>query len=603
MSEPDPLLEVTVESTSTQSAETQRLHWFRAGQFDMFKYYRQGKYWPFMERYGAEYSNPVLPLQGQPKVEMPGQRQRLIGYYRDDRPSLNIDELGKDTIDREHARGWDTLQTLKSNFKIPGLNIRYNKLIGWGGQGLVTTFDVLAETGEVAKKLVVKAHFPDAPETRMEQERKMMHILRKADHIVQLLYAEGDGLNPDDDSKMDTDDDDDDSEKPPLTVLIMEMVENGDLADFITKVQEHEERIPNTVLWRFLLCPMAYPPAARLENADNPGPITETIPQQLQNQPSRMVHFDFDPYNVFLGGVTSDSEHNITPILKLGDFGCTLEIKSGQEDFYYERLRSRGKMGFFAPEQFSHDWDYVARGSNLISRHRIAGNYGAHTNVWGIGLISEALITLSRPALPPKPTETTYSHPPNKPSYHTYAFHLTDNDYSHVDRDLRGLVLRLQAHLPEDRPRLHEIEYFAKTVVTNRKFPNESDEEVRRWLNKILFEPPPASNAPTPAAVSPSPEPAPEKQPLKPLPGQIGPGPVRNIPIPVFFRQGNQVPEGEPAPSTPPPPREPQAPQTTVIMGGDDDDNGAKTPGGRVKRRGSRYHPYGVPPNTGGKQK
>jgi hypothetical protein len=40
------------------------------------------------------------------------------------------------------------------------------------------------------------------------------------------------------------------------TMLILEMLENGDLSDFIIKVLDHNEDVPNRILWSFFLCRM-----------------------------------------------------------------------------------------------------------------------------------------------------------------------------------------------------------------------------------------------------------------------------------------------------------------------------------------------------------
>lgn len=44
------------------------------------------------------------------------------------------------------------------------------------------------------------------------------------------------------------------SQKKKLTTFITEMLENGDLRRFIVQTRDHNERVPNVVLWRFFLC-------------------------------------------------------------------------------------------------------------------------------------------------------------------------------------------------------------------------------------------------------------------------------------------------------------------------------------------------------------
>lgn len=61
---------------------------------------------------------------------------------------------------------------------------------------------------------------------------------------------------------------------------------------------------------------LAFPPDSVEDYNDMPGPITETFIDYLKDEQRRIVHFDMDPRNIFIGSLSQD-EHRITPILKV----------------------------------------------------------------------------------------------------------------------------------------------------------------------------------------------------------------------------------------------------------------------------------------------
>ncbi|KAI1761320.1 hypothetical protein GGR53DRAFT_469470 [Hypoxylon sp. FL1150] len=135
--------------------------------------------------------------------------------------------------------------------------------------------------------------------------------------------------------------------------------------------------------------------------------LIENIPANV-NRRQNLVHFDIDPSNVFIGDLElSDSgeqswgnirkkheeaaiaaararnqemdatefkpinsvgkrtdrgpcEHEFVPKLKLADFGVAEPIKRGKRNEYYFNRRTKGKVTFYAPEQFGHEWDNIA---------------------------------------------------------------------------------------------------------------------------------------------------------------------------------------------------------------------------------------------------
>ncbi|KAI8949251.1 kinase-like domain-containing protein [Xylaria longipes] len=500
--------------------------------------------------------------------------QRAFPYVPVKKDDIDLDAITDDWMLEEKIRKpFESIKIMKNYFTREYPEMKYNRCLGWGGNGLAAAYDVINEEGEKEKSIVVKMLFSDDQELQKWEVQNSQCVPsiffsswplrevgrhRKAEHIIQLLYAEGLGLvdndntrspdgsskkTPDSPASSDVDMERDDNTRnpdgslkecsgspgspadenldrngdrdedlpntkrtktgaPPVNIFITEMLDNGDLSSIIKKVRQHGDRIPNPILWSFLLCfvrmciGLAYPPADIEEFKGNPGPIKETIPARLRDHPRRIVHFDMDPRNIFVGDVRqgSEDEHGMAPILKLGDFGLATEVVPGKHDFYYERLRQFGKRGYFAPEQFCQDWDYIEPDKDLVQHQLLAGNFGVHTNVWAVGYLMENLITLSYPAGPPIPTVSTVRPPDGKNAYLTYARHLQQPFYAAVDEDLIALILRMQAHLPEDRPSLHEIETYVLFHIQNKGNDGMSDYELDEWMRRILYEVPPRSN-------------------------------------------------------------------------------------------------------------
>ncbi|KAI0490281.1 kinase-like domain-containing protein [Xylaria cf. heliscus] len=528
------------------NAAVQRVHDMRNEHYSLFHSYRgRGELVPPWK----------LPLRGQPpSILMPGMVQTSYPYIPVTKDDVDLDAITDDWLMEPKVRQpYESLRKLRQYFARNYPEMKYNRCLGWGGNGLAAAYDVMSAGGERQRSVVVKMLFFEDRELQQWEVQNSQytpskmglfsypaHVRhRKAEHIVQLLYADGLGLvgdkvvindttrNPDgtlrrspdsrDTSDEDSDRNGDRNEELPnskrvrsgeatLNCFITEMLDNGDLASFLKKVRQHRDKIPNPVLWSFLLCfvrmciGLAYPPADNHDLNNNPGPITETIPTREQDNPRRIVHFDMDPRNIFVGDVLQGAnEHLIAPILKLGDFGLATDVLTGKNDFYYERLRQFGKKGYYAPEQFCQDWDYIERDRDFIKDHPLAGNYGVHTNIFAVGYetngqqLMENLITLSYPAGPPVPTVSRERPPFGKTEYFTYAGHMLQPYYDHVDRDLMTLVLRMQAHFPEDRPTLLEIEPYVTFNISAKGNDGMTEDQLFDWMHKMLYEVPPRS--------------------------------------------------------------------------------------------------------------
>ncbi|KAI0142448.1 kinase-like protein [Hypoxylon sp. NC0597] len=301
--------------------------------------------------------------------------------------------------------------------------------------------------------------------------------------------------------------------------MVLEFMEHGDLAHFIYKVNELGEEVPNRVLWSFWIClikaciAMEYPPrkfhARRREpvGAGDNEPINnnkgkrigsdlfEDIPPAKRRwAKKRMVHFDIDPRNIFIGGFdpsSRDGEHELVPRLKLADFGCAQNIKPNKGNQYYFELRRMGKNGYLAPEQFGVEWEHIAPTKPdgwELSEQKIAGYYGSWTNIWGIALTMWQLITKFYPPVPP---QQQANRAINKIEPVTYcALLLDDPKYERVDRDLRETLVRCMRHEPSNRPTLRTLLQEARRGV-RRVYPNETDDMIRAWIQRIVLDAPP----------------------------------------------------------------------------------------------------------------
>ncbi|KAI0517512.1 kinase-like domain-containing protein [Xylaria bambusicola] len=539
---------------------------------NVFRTYRLGK--PFDERNPEHQDAHVeLPLSGEPDgpVFFPPVQPNYHMYQVNDK-GYNLDLYSNEAfVPSKYRIPWRRSRMMRDYFEDRVQTFQYDRTLGWGGNGMAAVFDEMHNDGGGKWRSVVVKMLFSADE------------YKNAEHIVQLLYngfeneVEVETDSEDSDESTDTqtgqrqqrsesspDESNEDSSsrrkrrvatgEPRLNCFVTEMLENGDLSQFIAKVRQNGETVPNVVLWRFLLClvrmciGLAYPPDSIEQFKTLPPPITENVPLPEHNvEPRRICHFDFDPRNIFIGDIATNAEHRCAPILKLGDFGLATEVLNGKENFYYERLRYYGKRGFYAPEQFCEDWDYIDPDDDQVHLHRIAGNYGMHTNLWAVGLVMETLITLCYPASPPTPTLVKCCQPPHE-EYYTYGAHLQEaRDV--VDPELIEVVMRLQAHEIKYR---YTFEQLSAMGITDKGNFGWTDQRVLTWFQKVLHDAPldrdyeveailanlPNESTQQPQGLSQM-SPQQQRQPAE----IIGVPPVNPLPDHTFKPMGNQLPD------------------------------------------------------------
>ncbi|KAI1269125.1 kinase-like domain-containing protein [Xylariaceae sp. FL1019] len=316
-------------------------------------------------------------------------------------------------------------------------------------------------------------------------------------------------------------------------LLVLEYCENGDLQNLIYRLNEDNRDVPNRVLCSFWLClvraciGMQYPVhkfhpgrKSRIPAKENhPPPNPNLLPgfdygdtgKRLGTDlfegdvgirrrwaARRIVHFDIDPKNILITGFdphTKDTEHELIPRLKLGDFGLTGEVKLNKRNEYYAERRRYGKYGYMAPEQWGVEWDYIRRrdGHPLdkdgaeIGEQLIAGNYGSWTNVWQIAMVMWQLVTKFRAPMPPQIQNNTPFAQRQLP-VHCCPLLLDDQRYEWVDYELRETIARCLAYEPLSRPRPRSLLQGALRGI-RKSFDGETDNRITTWVNNMIVQP------------------------------------------------------------------------------------------------------------------
>ncbi|RYP36104.1 hypothetical protein DL766_002153 [Monosporascus sp. MC13-8B] len=331
-------------------------------------------------------------------------------------------------------------------------------------------------------------------------------------------------------------DDDDEWQLDHKDHLLLEFVENGDLSNFIMKLNEKNLVVPNRVLWSFWLClvracvAMEYPrskecfsPRASPELSFQPRLVVWLL-RILRRYPLRKFHprrrrndAEGGPPNAELAALALDDD----------DRDLNGKIVDGQlfEDVPGPRHRwARNRMVHFDIDPkniFIAGFDMNTRddehllvprlkladfGTALnvkpnksknnsasngtmwpptdpfgpeMSEQTVAGNYGAPMNIWGIALTLWNVITKCYPPIPPQrqpgPGPLTYCH-----------LIRTDPKYNYVDPELKEVLAQCMRHDLKDRPSLLNLSRQAKRAI-KRRYGNEPDDFIRAWIHNVLY--------------------------------------------------------------------------------------------------------------------
>ncbi|TLD31414.1 hypothetical protein PspLS_02248 [Pyricularia sp. CBS 133598] len=436
---------------------------------------------------------------------------------------------------------------------------KFVRILGQGGYGIAALFELNNETTGATERIVVKYNSREG-KTIDQRENNFLKTLKRSRHIVQLTSLrevhESLGNKNLDAATLQAIKECDSSDQ----IIILKHCNRGNLNHFLCMATFRGSAISNRVLWNFVEClgrgciAMRSPVrVASHESVTLPeeGPIiTESTEKALRGL--NLVHLDLDPTNIFM---TEDPEaHPEMPQLVIADFGLSACV-SLQERFHDSQavmIFSRGaKKGFWAPEQFTDQWNQVTSlpfaqfypkdGSGFEHLRPqpgcVAGAVGYWTNVWMCGMTLWSCITRLQPLSPLVPSASSIGlTPPSVWWHYGYPlFHPTDDDFNHVDPDLKQLVCRMLSHEPCNRPSPEAI-----VTMAMKKLEGYSGEERKTirdefdaWYRNAQPEP-----------VDPI-----YMNPLEPFPIPVAPPPVPPFPA--------ALPNPGPAPAGPAPPANP----------------------------------------------
>ncbi|KAH9906295.1 kinase-like domain-containing protein [Xylariomycetidae sp. FL2044] len=351
-------------------------------------------------------------------------------------------------------RGWrEATKFIK--MKTPFL--KYERVLGYGGFGVVLLYTVLDAYGGPQKQVAIKFARAATNTNRREAFRLELDWLLKfkgAEHMVQLVDLPEMVLDPKEYN----------NNFPSYQILVMEFMSRADLYSLVMRLTDarddnetlkEEDRkleyIPVRILWRIFLClvracvGMAYLPPGNVP--DRPPVGREEIPERGNER--AIIHFDLDIYNVFMGSALLDDEHDVNPIAKLADFGLTKEWDDNDTTTYKEAKLLSGKRSFRTPEQ--QDNDDTAREPGRVS---------SALNIFAVGMVMYCLLTVHLPYDYLEKSETWPLETPDGSRYIETcapAIVKTPSFWDFIDRRLRHLIARCMAKDPKLRPSLKEL--------------------------------------------------------------------------------------------------------------------------------------------------
>lgn len=281
----------------------------------------------------------------------------------------------------------------------------------------------------------------------MIKEAEILDSLKGAMHIVQPVEIDNNPLlNPPT------------KDLPEIkgTWSIVEYLENGTLASFIEKAGKHKNRLPNRLLWRFLLCLTKALVALTYPHYLNPN-ANPILQEQIPANPTRgnpIAHRDLHDANIMIGDVLLDAEHTITPQLKVIDFDDADKIEPGNP----------------AP----HLGDIGEVGDTMVRLITLGG-----FRFW-------------------EPKDHTSYQPRSGPPFQTRAIQLTPEGivYSQtrwLDPDMRDLVCRMCGWEDATLPTLDHLDRFVTDAVHQRDAAYygdvaiEQDENVKQLWHDIVY--------------------------------------------------------------------------------------------------------------------
>ncbi|KAJ0167963.1 hypothetical protein CTA2_11664 [Colletotrichum tanaceti] len=412
-----------------------------------------------------------------------------------------------------------------------GYGVVVQKIIGAGRFGIIALVHCLREGGVIVPcvlKLEKHRHHVHGTLAREEFALKKFkgarHILKILDLTEEIKEARFDdsklyaaGRQPEREAG---DEDRDErwhlenfAHQPIRNFIFVEHAAQGDLNMWLSKASRSGTRWPVRAIWMLFksltqgLVGMGYPPQENFGGPRSEWDPNDSIDENLPDdfpmsemyQPQSTTHFDLEPGNVL---ASSSMENGNMPVFKIADFGSVQffsQIAMHKQYFDKElfwKCRFSGKGNYFAPEQFTRQWDFLDVQTHLAddnapnpfvaedgTKPPLAGNYGMHTNVFQVGVIIWCAITLCAF----KPLTAAIHTAPNGREVVTWGGALQHERFDNVDKQLKCLVQRCMADEPASRPSLGVL----MRTIEDRLGANdlESEEAVAYWAHNFFSSP------------------------------------------------------------------------------------------------------------------
>ncbi|RYP12976.1 hypothetical protein DL765_007063 [Monosporascus sp. GIB2] len=216
-------------------------------------------------------------------------------------------------------------------------NFEYEHILGQGRNGVACVVRERKD-GQFRRRIVVKRPTAKDPfiVDKVRKELQILKLLCGAPHIVRPLVL--DEFSPDDDDPSELI-----GQLFEGPILITEHLDSGSLKRFIYRALKVDYQIPNRVLWRIFLCPLAFPPGDERNEHLVPETMWRTRSSKTprnrvldnQTQYLQILHNDLHDENVVFGDldlVAWSIEHRMTPILKMIDFGSAEQFDFGSQE-------------------------------------------------------------------------------------------------------------------------------------------------------------------------------------------------------------------------------------------------------------------------------
>ncbi|KAI8955552.1 kinase-like protein [Xylaria longipes] len=383
-------------------------------------------------------------------------------------------------------RAWKKLRATLKSFEDEKY-MKYNRVLGFGGFGLVQEWDILKPKKKVESSIAIKTVVNKKNRASVESLKREIYWTKRftgSEHLIQLVDLDERVMNA-------ANINDEFTYGEPN--IAMERMGRGSLSlllhrvtyapEFNAQVPDNAEHfklmeyIPNRTLWQMFLCltraiiGIGYPST----DADNrKGLSIRETTQGVANvfAPERIVHSDIDVGNIFIADPKDyppDDEHPWAPIIKIADYGCMVHWNPD----WSRREKGAsvwGKESYKAPEQFA---------PRVFEKEPL----GAPVNVYQIGNKIRILKDV--------PVETWGWRILPSPDYSV------DEDWRNVDLELRELIGRCMADKIIERPTLAQLEQqilgriadLAKQSEQKKTLNPESKEFIPGKTPKTTFNP------------------------------------------------------------------------------------------------------------------